>query len=499
MKTPVLLVSLLAIGLQVLFPGVTIAGDVANPSQPKAEKSPYQIVRIQPQPSPVPALRYRLDVEMRNQEGGNALPVYYRSFAPDWQAIDKQREWSKKFVEWRDLPLEKLPKEIQALRSMKYLREIDRAASRSYMDWEMVPSIRREGVNLVIPDVQAFSGFIRLLSLRCRAELMEKDFPAAVGTLRTMLTLGRHCDHGPSIIHSLVGVAASDEACLRIQEAIGQPGFPNLYWALMAIPETPIQMRNSMDGEKIIIDSALPGIREMVYSRQRFPLREQELLVMLSKLEMLVNTLDRTGRIPREGRWFSQPVLPDRVKPLANKAREKLLAFGISENDLVGLPDIQLIFMAEVLIFDEKSDEQIKWLNIPFSFSKKTLVSWAENNSNGKMNSDGGIELGFLGTFLSSGYVHSLQTKAGHHRRFAVLRVIEAIRLHAVETGKWPESLSEIDSVYVPLDPVTGKTFTFRKEQDAIWLVSTPLPSEEKKPEMWTWKLELLPFKSSGN
>ena len=491
----------LATGVFLIFliPFCSLGDEVTGSNQPEADKNPYQLVRIHPQPSPVPALRYRLDPEMRNQESGNALPVYYRSFAPDWQAIDKQREWSKKFTEWKNLPLHELPKEIQSLRAMKYLREIDRAANRSYMDWEMVLPIRREGASLVIPDVQAFSGFIRLLSLRCRAELMDKDYPAAVATIRTMITLGRHCDQGPSIIQSLVGIAASDEACFRLQEAFCQSGFPNLYWALMAIPDVPIHMRNSIDGEKIMVDSALPGIREMVYGRQRFALSKEELLVMQSKLETLVNLVDRSGRMKKDNCWFFPSFPQDKLVALAKKACQMLVEFGIPEKQLVGFPDLQLVFMAEVLMFDRKVDEDVRWLNIPYSFSKRALLVQSEKKQNKKKDSDSDLDLGFLGDLVSSGYVNSIQVKAGHHRRFAALRVIEAIRLYAAEKGKWPESLSEIDSVYVPPDPITGNAFAFRKEKNAIWLASIPLPFEEKRPEVWTWKLELVPFQTEGN
>ncbi len=56
-------------------------------------------------------------------------------------------------------------------------------------------------------------------------------------------------------------------------------------------------------------------------------------------------------------------------------------------------------------------------------------------------------------------------------REIAVLRTLEALRLHAAATnGQLPQRLTEITEVPVPDDPVTCKPFTFRRDGDKAFL-----------------------------
>ena len=51
-------------------------------------------------------------------------------------------------------------------------------------------------------------------------------------------------------------------------------------------------------------------------------------------------------------------------------------------------------------------------------------------------------------------------------RDIDALRVIEALRMHAVETGKFPAALSDISVVPIPSNPQTGKPFQYRLDGD---------------------------------
>ncbi len=67
-------------------------------------------------------------------------------------------------------------------------------------------------------------------------------------------------------------------------------------------------------------------------------------------------------------------------------------------------------------------------------------------------------------------------------QRLALLRTVEALRLHAAaHDGKLPEKLADI-SVPLPVDPITGKSFFYNKEGDKAILHGTPPRDEEKNP-----------------
>ena len=67
-------------------------------------------------------------------------------------------------------------------------------------------------------------------------------------------------------------------------------------------------------------------------------------------------------------------------------------------------------------------------------------------------------------------------------RHVAVLRVIEALRLHAAaHNGALPESLSQITEVPVPNDPATGEPFIYRAADSAAILHSLRV-----EPALWS-------------
>jgi hypothetical protein len=62
-------------------------------------------------------------------------------------------------------------------------------------------------------------------------------------------------------------------------------------------------------------------------------------------------------------------------------------------------------------------------------------------------------------------------------RQFAMLRCVEAIRLHAAHHGlELPGSLDEIKVVPVPADPMTGLPFIYRLNGRTIVLDAPPVP-----------------------
>jgi hypothetical protein len=66
-------------------------------------------------------------------------------------------------------------------------------------------------------------------------------------------------------------------------------------------------------------------------------------------------------------------------------------------------------------------------------------------------------------------------------RNLAALRIVEAIRMHAAANGaKLPATLDEITEVPLPIDPMTGKAFEYKREGETAIL---PWPdSESQRP-----------------
>ena len=152
--------------------------------------------------------------------------------------------------------------DLEFIRDWGMLKEVDRASRRAYCDWEMAPRLREEGISMLLPDVQGLHEFARYLKIRAKLELADRQYDKAAYTLQTGLQLGRHTAHGPTLIQGLVGAAITNIMMGEVEEWVGTPGSPNLYWALTSLPQPFIDLRMGFQGEKLMLENLLPGFRE---------------------------------------------------------------------------------------------------------------------------------------------------------------------------------------------------------------------------------------------
>ena len=489
---PRLMLGLLGLGGMVTFglsqPPVTgLAPATKMPEPPPPE---YRALTIYPKGAPSPALRYRLDPESRHQEPGNAVQSYYRAFSPEWQSYKtRDKDYWKKEEEWLKLPLEKLPPEAD-MRTSSYLKQVELGTNKTYVDWDMLPGIKRDGIMFLLPDIQGMRGFARDLTLKARFELKEKEFDQAVKTMRTTVTLGRHVAKGPTLIQALVGIAVTAMGFKQIEEGIQQKDFPNLYWALATLPPGPIDLDNAMDGERMLIETILPGLRDQLYSKSPKAIGQPELQAMVEKFRF---TMDEA----------SPKVLSEGEKLMANaatsamlafglpSAKEKLLAFGLGKKLLDSLPPLQVVLMTEVLAYDENFDTVAKWIHTPYWVAKPELEKAnAQSGPTGGVIPISPVPVGSLSRTLLPATSKVIQAKVRQQRNLAQLMVVEALRMHAAQTGKLAQSLEEIKVVPVPLNPVTGKAFSYKVEGNHALLESEPIYESDLK-EFRRWRIEL--------
>ncbi len=465
--------------------GLALATKMPEPPPPE-----YRALTIYPKGAPSPALRYRLDPESRHQEPGNAVQSYYRAFSPDWQSYKtRDKDYWKKEEEWLKLPLEKLPPEAD-MRTSSFLKQVEQGTNKTYVDWDMLAGIKRDGIMFLLPDIQGMRGFARDLTLKARFELKEKEFDQAVKTMRTTVTLGRHVAKGPTLIQALVGIAVTSIGFKQIEEGIQQKDFPNLYWALATLPPGPIDLDNAMDGERMLIETILPGLRDQLYSKSPKAIGQPELQAMVEKFRLTMdaanpNVLSEVEKIRQQAgtSLMLASGLPG--------AKEKLLAFGLGKKLLDSLPPLQVVLMTEVLAYDENFDTMAKWIHTPYWLAKPELEKAnAQSGPTGGGSPLSPVPVGSLSRTLLPATSRVIQAQVRQHRNLAQLMVVEALRMHAAQTGKLAQSLEEIKIVPVPLNPVTGKPFSYKVEGKYALLESEPINNSDTK-ELRRWRIEL--------
>lgn len=438
-----------------------------------AEEEPlYRLVRVTVRPAApsVPALRYHLLPELIEVRAGNAALAYYRSFAPE-STIYTRPEIARKLGELELKPGTKPPAEFRWVLDARFLEEVDRGARRSYCDWEMNERLREKGIAAPMPDLQSLRRVAQVLQLRARFEMFDGKPEQVQHTLQTGLMLGRHVSEGPTLIQSLVGTAITTLMLNEVDEWIGRPNAPSLYWPLTDLPRPYIDLRHPLQGEKLMMEQLLPGLRASSQGDRLEPLSLEQLRKMPTHSLALLE-----GSAPGSGKdWATRTafaLLAARVYP---SARQALIARGKKPQEVDRLPMLQVVLLEELSNYDRLYDDMRKWWGVPYWEARRGL----QNSERGlrQMRAQTSqlktpaILAGLLLPAVQSVFLAAARTD----RHIDLLRCIEALRLHAAaHDGRLPDRLEDVKEVPIPHDPVTGKPFEYAVKGNRATLYGPP-------------------------
>lgn len=426
---------------------------------------------LHPQAAPVPALKYRLLPDLAERTPGNRAFLYYRSFSPEWftnlrrdpkvyESIDKARK----------TPLDKLSDlKIDWVLGSNMLKEVDRAARREYISWEMTQRVREEGILMLLPDIQAMREFTTYLAARARLEMAAGKLGQATFTLQTGMQLGRDVAHAPTLIQALVGVAISYIMLEQVETLIQQPGAPNLYWALTTLPRPFIGMRRPLEGEKLMLSGYLPEIKAAGIR----PLSEAEIQKLIDRFYKII--VD--AKMTLQPKWRFQLVLIGFVGQLYPDARRGLLEQGYTARQVDALPAFQAVALYTLEGFDRERDDLFKWVYLPFPEGYPQLKKIEKRSRSNAV-----ARVPLVGELLpATSKVYLAVTRLD--RKIAALRCVEALRLYAADhEGKLPKSLDEVTAVPIAHDPFFGKPFEYRRTDEGATLYGPPPAGETANP-----------------
>jgi hypothetical protein len=433
----------------------------------------------------VPALRYELLPRLRDRTPGNAAVGYLRAavLRPSWPRDPKEsQDLNEKMTRWEETPVEQLPvPEVKEFlkRYREMFKEVDEAARMDHCDWQQAGRLKPEDIAAILPSVQANREILRILNFRCRVELAEKRFDDAIRTLQTGFQLAKHVGEGPGMIQMLVGLSLASTGIGWSEHLIRQPGSPNLYWALTALPRPFIDPRPAIDAETEFLTSFIPGLREL----EKGPVSEEQ---AMKALEQTILGLARATDTEDQSKEFGDLVgAVGRAAYVALQgpaAKKDLLARGWPKKDVDAMPGAQAVILRSVALHRELWDDQVKQFFVPYPAAEEGLARGARRFQDArKANKDD-----VLFTVLSLGYPGLQKVHFAHarlERRLALLRAAEAVRLHAaLHDGALPKDLAEVTAVHVPDDPNTGKPFGYAVKGDSFTLTAQPPKGEAANP-----------------
>ncbi|WP_165227638.1 hypothetical protein [Aquisphaera insulae] len=422
-----------------------------EPAKPK-------VLVVSPAAAPIPSLRYRLLPLRSELNPGNAAPVYLRIRHGQRDAVWEELE--KNYKAWIEVPLKDIPlAEAETyLRSVgSFTRMLRIGAWRESCDWGYpLRELREEAIWITLPDAQNMRQLSRLLQLKARVEVAGGNHERAVDTMETCMALGRHVAEGPFLINALIGQSICMMTLDEVEELIARPDAPNLYWALSALPRPLVDLRPAFETDQRLIEGMIP---EMSGADDPRPVAEWDTLLdrLYDRIRKLASEVTSdpkanaaiAAQLPSTSAAFKQASLATSREYQTNVLRR-------DPATVARMSDAEVVVRSLVARYRDVRDDLFRL----------GYLSWREAKPFRE-----GVELrrkveqsGALAALLEPSPTLSacLDAPARADRRVAILRTIEAIRLHAAShDGALPKSLDAIEDVPVPADPCTGKPFLY--------------------------------------
>jgi len=411
---------------------------------------------VSPAPAAVPALRYLLLPELRDQQPGNQVQAFYKCFMEQHNFYHDKGEVEKR-ERWSTAPLADLAGERDLVGyGGPGLRQADYAARLESVAWDILLQFKAEGINLLLPDAQQLRQLAGALRVRARGEIARKDFAAAVHTLQTMFALAGTFNQHPTLIGQLVGIAIANITLGVVEELQQQPGAPGLFWALADLPTPFIDLRKGMQGERLWLP------KEYDLLRKAEPIPEAVLDRRVKELtEWLTSGEGGKKLTPASEFYASRAGNPATVAAM----KGRLARLGHKPADLDKLGTLQIAMMDDFAHYERYRDDLMKWTNLPYWELPADLAARKQPE-------------GILPELAPAAF-KVMQARTRVQQYLSLLQAVEAVRIHAAENeGKVPASLADT-KLPVPVDPVTGKPFDY-EVRGGVAVIRGTAPADRK-------------------
>ncbi|MCP4710642.1 MAG: hypothetical protein GY869_18615 [Planctomycetes bacterium] len=435
----------------------------SDPPQPQTFK-----LTITPADEASPALKYQLKPEFLDQTPGNAVPLYYQALQtmPEMDSA----EFTKNITDMLDIPARNLPvKQVQETLSQydSTLHQLSLAVHREKCEWDL--PIRIEGIEMLLPALGDFRNLARVVALKARLQTARGDYDGTVQTLKSGFTLAQHISQGGTLINDLVAIAIASVMLNEVQQIAQEPGSPNLYWALAGLHPPFIDIRFAISVERDLLFLEFPDLKDPQSSR-----------VSLEQLYEFLNLLN-DGIIDQENIYqIDENKMQEFTKTEEfSKAQQYLMDLGLTADQVKNLPPGQIIIRYQLHEYNQIRDEMFKWFNVPYHQAlppmKKSIQQLEEKIKASQNNLLANLFLTMLPA-LDRAYL----TMAKLDRNIAAHQYVEAVRMYTAEhNGALPKNAAAITRVPLPLDPVTGKNFTYSLQGNIAVIEGAAPPDED--------------------
>jgi hypothetical protein len=439
--------------------GVVLLASVAFAQEgPKVVK-----LMVSPPPKDSSPLPYPLWPHLRDLKPGNAAIFYERSQSLEW--------WGSSFRKRVDALYESFERpwnpdtdKQEWLETFGPLREIDYAARCETCDWQLIGRLRAEGNWLLVPDMQAMRTLNQANCARIRSAIHQGRFDKAAQGLQTNLVMAKNVGEAPTLITYMIGITIGAMSMRQIEEWIQQPNAPSLFWSLIELPNPLIDSRRPAQGESFLLEQMIPEVRQALKERKPLPIDP-------SKLREGVKKLGESGSQSFEPLQWSLVIAEG-----AGPARRHLAEKGLTAEEIDRLPVTQVVLMHLLDEYDERMQSLQRLERLPYWQARPYLKQLSAGQRERR---DGAVASRTIDRFMPYLADSIFRVRPRYiERPLAMLRCVEALRLHLAEHGQWPETLEDLRPLPLSPDPITGKSFLYRREGDRAILEAEAPPGE---------------------
>lgn len=428
----------------------------------KTERPKSTVIKIHGAAEPDPAIHYRFWPASEDRVNGNMMPFVSRAILMTSQRLIERTgagTFSGENEKWSKLSLSELPKdavrEMLSKKAYPALSELERAENLMRIDYDLRPGelTPNELIQTLLPDLQQMRSVARLLSLRCRLAAAEGRWNDFARDCRLGFRLSEAAARsGDFLVSRLVGFAISGMMLGNIEEAMQQPGCPNLYWALVTIPVDHLfEIRESLEFESALL-TRLIDTKKLPNE----PIGEVAARQMIRQLS--ADAAELLGVLSDDaGKFNSQFLSGVYVVSMADQAREDLEATEKWKGRAKDLSAAEAVLRSTRLRINRMKDDWLKWSLLP-----PELVGDYQKEIEQAMET--GAPNDILRTLvlqLTPAVMAAKRSgmRSRQYRNF--LLTIEALRMHASVNGELPKKLDGLRPVPAWHDSLTQKPFEY--------------------------------------
>ncbi len=457
----------IVLGLIAQSHGQTMVSPAFSKDKPQAAeaKPEPKVIKIYAAAEPDPALRYRFWPAHELRRQGNPMPFISRAILLSVQANqgpNVQQEFIQKYEQFSEASLDELPADEVREFLQKYggaaLRELARAENLFDLDYDLRldEMSASELIETVLPEIQESRALARLLYLRARLAIAQQRWDDFVHDVRLGFRLAECTGRGNDfLIGRLVCYAICGVMMNAVEEAIQQPGCPNLYWALASMPETRLsEIRDSLEFETVLLARLFRDVRT---------LPDTEIGEQAARIKLL-DLVEEAGQLfgsfhGMDVEATAQMIAGFYVVTMADPSREMLAATDAWGDKAYALSSSEAVLRAMQLKFDRIRDSWAKWSLLPPEM-------WRDYKDEAEMNLKLDNRTDVIEIMVSHLAPASDAARRASRRMVQnrnMLLTIEAIRMHAAVHGQLPESIDKLRPVPAWTDGLAFKPFGYTR------------------------------------